>query len=96
VYRSPEEIRDLIIEHLTHTRIVPTTSDHNWHIEPQEAVELLRQAALQQEGRTASVGYSSNKGGFLVFSLSKLPIVRRNVGDTATKFAATRGNRLTQ
>jgi 2',3'-cyclic-nucleotide 2'-phosphodiesterase/3'-nucleotidase len=49
VYRSTEEIRDLIIEYLTRTRVVPTTTDHNWRIEPAEAVEALRRAALEQE-----------------------------------------------
>jgi len=66
VYRSTEEIRDLIIEHLTRTRAVPTTTDHNWHIEPPEALEALRRAALEQEKRTNS---ASNilPGAFFAF-----------------------------
>jgi 2',3'-cyclic-nucleotide 2'-phosphodiesterase / 3'-nucleotidase len=51
VYRSSEEIRDLIIEYLTRTRVIPTTADHNWRIEPSEAVEALRRAALEAEKR---------------------------------------------
>jgi 2',3'-cyclic-nucleotide 2'-phosphodiesterase / 3'-nucleotidase len=49
VYSSTEEIRDLIIDHLTRTGVIPTTANGNWHIEPQEAVETLRRAALEQE-----------------------------------------------
>lgn len=49
VYRSTEEIRDLIIAHLTRTGVVPAMANGNWRIEPQEAVEALRRAALQQE-----------------------------------------------
>jgi len=45
VYRSAQSVRDLIIEHLTRTGIIPATANHNWHIEPQGTVEALRQAA---------------------------------------------------
>ena len=53
VYRSTEEIRDLVIEYLSRTAVIPTTANHNWHIEPREAVEALRRAAMEQQGRAA-------------------------------------------
>jgi 2',3'-cyclic-nucleotide 2'-phosphodiesterase/3'-nucleotidase len=66
VYRSTEEIRDLIIEHLTRARVVPTVSDHNWHIEPQEAFMALRRAALDEEKRANSAS-NMLPGEFFVF-----------------------------
>jgi len=51
VYRSSKEIRDLIIDHLTRTGVIPTKANGNWRIEPQEAVEALRRAVLEQEHR---------------------------------------------
>ena len=54
VFRSSEEIRELIIEHLTRTGVIPTVANHNWHIEPPEAVEALRRAAEAQQERQAS------------------------------------------
>jgi len=53
VYRSPEEIRDLIIEHVSRTRSIPTKANHNWHIEPPEALAALRRAAADAN-RSAS------------------------------------------
>jgi 2',3'-cyclic-nucleotide 2'-phosphodiesterase/3'-nucleotidase len=53
VYRSTEEIRDLIVEYLTRTAVVPTTANKNWQIEPHDAVEALRRAAMEQEARAA-------------------------------------------
>ncbi len=47
VYRSSQEIRDLIIEHLKRAGTFPTAANHNWHIEPQEAVEALRRSATE-------------------------------------------------
>jgi 2',3'-cyclic-nucleotide 2'-phosphodiesterase/3'-nucleotidase len=54
VYRSTEEIRDLIIAHLTRTAVVPATANRNWHIEPRDAVEALRRAAMKQDAGDAS------------------------------------------
>jgi hypothetical protein len=65
VYRSSEEIRDIIIEHLTRTHVIPTTTDQTWRIEPQEAVESLRRAALEQEQRATSPAIGAT-GAFLV------------------------------
>jgi 2',3'-cyclic-nucleotide 2'-phosphodiesterase (5'-nucleotidase family) len=69
VYRSPEEIRDLIIEHLTRTHVVPTITDHNWRIEPPEAVEALRRAALEQEKGSFSGSNVSHAAVFFTISL---------------------------
>jgi 2',3'-cyclic-nucleotide 2'-phosphodiesterase/3'-nucleotidase len=52
VYRSSEEIRDLLIAHLTRTGVVPAAANGNWHIEPVEAVEAMRREALKQEQQT--------------------------------------------
>ncbi|MFZ0821902.1 MAG: 5'-nucleotidase C-terminal domain-containing protein [Candidatus Acidiferrales bacterium] len=41
VYRSPEEVRELIIDYVSRTRTVPTTSDGNWSIQPREAAQAL-------------------------------------------------------
>jgi hypothetical protein len=54
VYRSPQEVRELITEYLQRTGVVPTTANNNWHIEPQEAVDALRKLALDQRGRPAT------------------------------------------
>jgi hypothetical protein len=51
VYRSSKEIRDLIIDYLTRTGVIPTKANGNWRIEPQEAVEALRRTVLEQEHR---------------------------------------------
>ncbi|HYB61587.1 MAG TPA: 5'-nucleotidase C-terminal domain-containing protein [Methylomirabilota bacterium] len=42
LYRSPQEIRDLIIEYVTRTGTIPAEPDHNWEIVPREAVDALR------------------------------------------------------
>ncbi len=42
VYRSPQEIRDLIIEYMTRTGKFPEESDQNWEIVPRAAVDALR------------------------------------------------------
>ncbi|MGH9680006.1 MAG: 5'-nucleotidase C-terminal domain-containing protein, partial [Candidatus Acidiferrales bacterium] len=51
VYRSREEIRDLIIEYLSRAGAVPVTSNQNWRIEPQEAVDAFREAALRVQSK---------------------------------------------
>ena len=53
VYRSTEEIRDLLIAHLTRTGVVPDAANENWRIEPPEAVESLRRKAVEQEQSAA-------------------------------------------
>ena len=75
VYRSSEEIRELIIEHLTRTGVIPTAANHNWHIEPREAVEALRHAAVAQQERSTT---SSRSQYFprTVLSTISLPNIR--------------------
>lgn len=60
LYRSAQEVRELITEYLRRTGVVPTTANNNWHIEPKEAVDALRKLALDQQDRpaTATLGFS--------------------------------------
>lgn len=55
VYRSPQEIRDLIIEYVSRTGTIPAESDHNWEIVPRAAVDALR-ALSAQEGSHPTTG----------------------------------------
>ncbi len=41
VYRSPEEVRELIVEYVSRTGKMPVTSDENWKIQPAEAAQAL-------------------------------------------------------
>ena len=41
VYRSPEEVRELIIDYVSRTGTIPTTSDGNWSLQPREAAQAL-------------------------------------------------------
>jgi 2',3'-cyclic-nucleotide 2'-phosphodiesterase/3'-nucleotidase len=54
-YRSPQEIRDLIIEYVSRTGTIPAESDHNWEIVPHEAVDALR-ALSEQESSHPTTG----------------------------------------
>ncbi len=56
VYRSAEEIRDLIIEYVTRTSAIPTTADDNWRIEPREALEAILREAREREARERGAG----------------------------------------
>jgi 2',3'-cyclic-nucleotide 2'-phosphodiesterase/3'-nucleotidase len=54
VYRSPQEMRDLLIDYLSRTGTIPTAADHHWRIVPQAAVaEMLR--AARSEGPASYV-----------------------------------------
>ncbi len=75
VYRSSEEIRELIIEHLTRTGVIPTVANRNWRIEPLEAVEALRRAAESQQERATSSSLLSHSPGTVLFTIS-LPRTR--------------------
>ena len=74
VYHSTEEIRDLIIDYLTRTGVVPDRANENWRIEPQAAVEALRQAALEQAQR-ASHGSIVFGDPVLSVNLSRKPFL---------------------
>lgn len=52
VYRSPEEVRELIIEYLMRTGKIPTTAEGNWSIQPPEAAD----AFIREERRRATQG----------------------------------------
>jgi 2',3'-cyclic-nucleotide 2'-phosphodiesterase/3'-nucleotidase len=59
VYRSPEEVRELIIDYVSKTGTIPTTSDGNWRILPREAAQALiaeerRRGGGQGSGTPAS------------------------------------------
>ena len=54
VYRSPQEIRDLIIEYVTRTGNIPTEPDHNWEIVPREAVDAMRALSDRERSHPTS------------------------------------------
>jgi 2',3'-cyclic-nucleotide 2'-phosphodiesterase/3'-nucleotidase len=62
VYRSSQEVRELITEYLRHTGVVPVTANNNWHIEPKEAADALRKLALDQQNRPATAVLGSSPG----------------------------------
>jgi 2',3'-cyclic-nucleotide 2'-phosphodiesterase / 3'-nucleotidase len=45
LYRSPVEIRELLIEYLTRVKRIPAEADGNWKIVPAEALDALKKAA---------------------------------------------------
>jgi 2',3'-cyclic-nucleotide 2'-phosphodiesterase/3'-nucleotidase len=51
VYRSPQEVRELIIEYVTRAGAIPTTADGNWKIVPGEALEAILREAREREAR---------------------------------------------
>ncbi len=52
VYRSSLEVRELLLDYVTRTGVIPTTADGNWHIEPKEALDAILAEAKRQESRT--------------------------------------------
>ena len=57
VYRSPQEVRELIIEYITRTGEIPTETDNHWRIEPREAVKALERAAVTPDYHSTSGEY---------------------------------------
>lgn len=53
VYRSPQEVRELLIEYVTRTGTILAEADHNWKIVPPEAVEAMVRATGEREGQRA-------------------------------------------
>jgi 2',3'-cyclic-nucleotide 2'-phosphodiesterase/3'-nucleotidase len=45
VYRSPVEIRELMIDYLSRTKNIPSAADGNWKIVPPEALAAIEKAA---------------------------------------------------
>jgi 2',3'-cyclic-nucleotide 2'-phosphodiesterase/3'-nucleotidase len=51
VYRSPQEIRELIVEYVGKTHQIPTQADDNWRVEPPEALAaMLAEGQKEREG----------------------------------------------
>ena len=48
VYRSPVEIRELLIAYLERTKKIPATGDGNWKIAPAEAVTAMEKEAAEE------------------------------------------------
>lgn len=62
VYRSGQEIRELITEYLLRTGTVPTTTNNNWHIDPPEAAEALRNLAIELKDRPVNASLRDSSG----------------------------------
>lgn len=93
VHRSSEEIRELIIEHLTRTGVIPTVMNHNWRIVPQEAVDALRRAAVAQEEHATSSSLTLSPGTFLfTFSLPQARVRGALLPRLEQHFYAPEGN----
>ena len=48
LYRSPEEIRELVIEYLGRVKQIPTRADENWKIIPRDALEAILKEAKEE------------------------------------------------
>lgn len=59
VYRSPEEVRELIIQYVTQKGKISDTTDHNWSIQPREAFD-----AIVAEDRRRSTSRPAGSGNF--------------------------------
>lgn len=54
LYRSPQEVRDLMIEYVTRTGTLPSAADNNWRIVPREAVDaMIREATAPRPAQPA-------------------------------------------
>lgn len=54
LYRSPQEVRELLIEHVSKIGTFPATADNNWRITPPEAVEaMIREATRPRQSPPA-------------------------------------------
>ncbi|MGH9709260.1 MAG: 5'-nucleotidase C-terminal domain-containing protein, partial [Candidatus Acidiferrales bacterium] len=54
VYRSDEEVRDLIIAYLEKTKQFPAAGDDNWRIVPEAAREAIEKQVLAMEQQRAA------------------------------------------
>ncbi len=54
VWRSSDDLRDLIISYYTEHGSIPVKASNNWHVEPQEARQALEQQALDESRRNAN------------------------------------------
>jgi len=53
VWRSPEEIRDLVIDYYSQHKQLPSQPDNNWRVVPEAARQELRREALREAPKTA-------------------------------------------
>ncbi len=52
LYTSPQEVRELLIEYVRRTGVVPASPNHNWRILQKEAVDaMVTEAARPRDGR---------------------------------------------
>lgn len=54
VWKSPEDVRDLVIEHFIEHKQLPAQADGNWRIVPDAARNTLREEALADARKTTS------------------------------------------
>jgi 2',3'-cyclic-nucleotide 2'-phosphodiesterase/3'-nucleotidase len=54
LWRSPAEIRDLIIEYYTRERVLPAKADNNWRIIPESARTALEREARAEAARAGT------------------------------------------
>jgi hypothetical protein len=54
VYRSNDEISELLVNYLTRTRTIPSAPGGNWKIEPPEALAAIEKAANEESKRVAN------------------------------------------
>jgi hypothetical protein len=46
VWRSPDEIRDLVVQYYTEHKTLPAHPDNNWRVVPEAALRTLEREAL--------------------------------------------------
>jgi 2',3'-cyclic-nucleotide 2'-phosphodiesterase / 3'-nucleotidase len=54
VYRSEDEIAELLVDYFTRTKTLPVTAEDNWKIEPPEALAAIEKAADEESKRAAN------------------------------------------
>jgi len=54
VYRSSQEVRELLIEYVTRAGVIPTSADGNWQIAPPEAHQAILREARERELRSGN------------------------------------------
>src|SRR5713101_1512945 len=54
VYRSSQEVRELLIEYVTRAGVIPISADGNWQIAPPEAQQAILREARERELRSGN------------------------------------------
>jgi 2',3'-cyclic-nucleotide 2'-phosphodiesterase (5'-nucleotidase family) len=54
VYRSNDEISELLVDYLARAKTIPVKADGNWKIEPPEALAAIEKAADEENKRAAN------------------------------------------